>query len=265
MALISLDAEVQSFVDVRRTLTLEEKESEYLGQDTVWYSEDYWYIDNIYRSNYDIKDAQVIVSDGKTDYPFVYQMNQNNYWYSTVAGQYVDTTGSFTPKPNTDYFLTVKAMNGKVLTGSVTTPSLPGIHSESVPDTVYAKKPYSISYDLGGDVYGEIATYLDSSSKKWICGADINSIVRPGSNKWKTPPNDCGEFDWGENTDPGNLIIRLRVMDDQYYEYMYRIKGNDFVDFLTGGGSRGHAIGVEGGIGVFGAIATDKIKRVIVP
>jgi len=262
LALISLDEEEQSFVGVRRTLTLDEKEGEYVRGDTVWQSDGTYSFTQYLISTYPVRDAMVEIIEGTKSYSFTFMSSKSSTEQYDLH-KYYDTTGTFIPKENTLYKLTVTTNKWGTLTGEVVTPSIPKIDSASVPDTIFVKKPYSVTYDLGGDVYGKIATYM-SENPNWVCGTNINAIVQPGSNKWTTPPNDCVD-DRYKNAESGKLTIRLRVMDNQYYEYMYRIKGNDFVDFLTGGGSRGYTIGVKGGIGVFGAIAADKIERIIVP
>ncbi len=250
--LISLDEKVKSFVDVRRTLSLDEKQTQSQGVD--------------FESKFLVKEAVVEISDGINTYTFNFipYKPQDKQPGGVYLDKYYDTTRTFIPQPNTLYTLKVTTEKWGRLTGEVVTPNFPEIVSESVPDTVYTKIPYTVKYRLNGDSFGKITTDV---VRGYFCGAEHQDIIYPGSSEWTTPPVNCSS-DWsrpGGVTDSDTLEITLRTMDAQYYEYIIKESASEFVDLLTGSGGTAKSIGVEGGYGVFGAITADRIFRVIIP
>ena len=153
-AFISLDETIPPFVQVRQTLGLEGS-VEFIGYDTL-YNEDSsdYYIYEVTESRYAVEDADVTISDGVTEYELtlfdedsLYEIEGwwrfNNFW---SGGVYIDSFGLFVPEPNKDYFLTVTASDGRELTGEVTTPPIPEIKLESVPDSIDANTSYTIKF-----------------------------------------------------------------------------------------------------------------------
>ena len=66
-----------------------------------------------------------------------------------------------------------------------------------------------------------------------------------------------------ENGNPDSLSIQPTFMDNNYYKYFVNGEEDKFLNFLMGiSGTTQNAIGVEGGLGVFGSYARD---RVIIP
>ena len=257
--LISLDDTFTSFVDVRRTLSLQEPDRIIVGYDTVDFK-DSTVIYPIYQKADFVKEAKVTISDGVINYSF--HLNDDlNRW----ENYYVDSTGTFKPKADTDYYLTVEAPGLEKLTGVVTTPKFPKIDGSSVPDTVYVKKPYSVKFDLNGDYNGNISTKLKTEFKS-MCGVGHTTYLPPKTSKWTTPPVDCSNLWWDTSEDkPDSLMINLRTLDENFFKYFVKRDGKDFVNFLSGDGMVGHSFGVEGGFGLFGSFASDKIYRGIAP
>ena len=69
-----------------------------------------------------------------------------------------------------------------------------------------------------------------------------------------------------ESDEPDSILIKVRAMDENYYDYFIRYgSGDDFSSFALGQGSSSRSVGIEGGIGVFCAIATDRVYRVFAP
>ena len=69
-----------------------------------------------------------------------------------------------------------------------------------------------------------------------------------------------------ESDEPDSILIEVRAMDENYYDYFIRYgSGDDFSSFALGQGSSSRSVGIEGGIGVFCAIATDRVYRVFAP
>jgi len=262
-ALISLDTTIQSFVRVHKTLGLEEPESAIVRKDTIWYGDgpyDYRLRD-LWESQYLVKDATVTISDGKNDYVFSYVNFEHDYCWDEQA-IYLDTLNQFHPKPNTKYFLDVSTPDGKKLTGEVTTPPIPVIYSEQIPDTVYIRKTFTVTWKPLETIHSLIRT---SSILYWICGSEQRCVMEPGDSSWTSSIVDCHYYE-DESSEPDSLMIELCTLDDNYYEYFIKHAWeDDFVSFLLGGGDAGLTIGVEGGYGVFGAIAADRVYRVVVP
>lgn len=269
-AFISLDETIPTFVQVRQTLGLEGSVYEFIGYDTL-YNEDSsdYYIYEVTESRYAVEDADVTISDGVTEYELtlfdedsLYEIEGwwrfNNFW---SGGVYIDSFGLFVPEPNKDYFLTVTASDGRELTGEVTTPPIPEIKLESVPDSIDANTSYTIEFKPMPDHYGKIITF----SENWICGAEQSGFIEKGDSTWTSSVEDCGGETWGWDQ-PDTLTIELYFMDNNYYEYFIKHGFDDeFVNFFIGAGGSGPAFGVEGGFGTFCAIAMDRVETLIVP
>lgn len=261
-ALVSLDTAVQSFVEVRRTIGLSGPEDRIIGKDTVWYGDgknDY-YIETIWASNFEVRDANVTISDGTGDYIFHPVVNRNTqYDYYDEDSRfkcivYLDTLDLFHPEPNKTYFLTVTTPDGKELTGETVTPIIPDIYEAQIPDTINLKKTFTI-------LWRPMDSYSRLTTDAWLCGGYNQKINEPGDSVWTSTVKYC---DWYyEESDTENMTIELRAMDMNYYEYFIKHSGDDeFVSLLLGGGDSGLAFGVEGGYGVFGSIACDRVCRV---
>ena len=262
-ALISLDTTIQSFVRVRKTLGLEEPERAIVRKDTIWYGDgpyDYRLRD-LWESQYLAKDATVTISDGTNDHVFSYVNFEHDYYWDEQA-IYLDTLNQFHPEPNTKYLLNVSTPDGKQLTGEVTTPPIPSIYSEQIPDTIHIRKTFTVTWKPLETVHSLIRT---SPILYWICGSEQRDVMEPGDSSWTSSIVDCHYYE-NESSEPDSLMIELRTLDDNYYEYFLKHAWEDeFVSFLLGGGNPGLALGVEGGYGVFGAIASNRVYRVVVP
>lgn len=106
---------------------------------------------------------------------------------------------------------------------------------------------------------------MDSNSKlttkAWLCGGYNQKINEPSDSVWTSTVKSCAWY--YEESETENMTIELRSMDDNYYEYFIKHSGDDeFVSLLLGGGDSGLAFGVNGGYGVFGSIACDRVCRV---
>ena len=158
--------------------------------------------------------------------------------------------------------LNVSTPDGKQLTGEVTTPPIPSIYSEQIPDTIHIRKTFTVTWKPLETVHSLIRT---SSILYWICGSEQRCVIEPVDSSWTSSIIDCQRWE-DESSEPDSFMIELRAMDDNYYEYFLKHAWEDeFVSFLLGGGDTGLTIGVEGGYGVFGAIAADRVYRVVVP
>ena len=121
--LISLDPEVDSFVRVYRTTTLSEESEIFVGVDTFVFGEEV-YLDSIYEPAGLIKNAQVSIKANGTSIPFNFVPKQYS-WEWNQKNIYLDTLGTFTPKPGTTYLLNVTVPGYDSVKGELLTPEIP--------------------------------------------------------------------------------------------------------------------------------------------
>jgi hypothetical protein len=258
------------FVIVNQTLRLQDIEKVYLGSDTVYYGQDSsedFYIDDVYKSGYDVLDATVIISHGDTNW--IFYDEPDSIWYSyDNESKYIDTTDTFHPIPGETYNLLVETPDGRSVSGSVTVPLRPNIREESVSDSVSNKAPYSVAFSpVSDNGIFRIKTYLKYENYSY-CGSDQSGIIASEMDTiWTSRVKDCGDW-WGNAEDgPVAFQITLESIEPNYYAYFIENGDEDeFISFILGdGGSTGKSFGIEGGYGLFGAISSDKIERIFVP
>lgn len=293
--LISLDDSLKSFIVVHKTLGTEGSDYEIIGHDTIYYevwqnynedsglfeADTFWYNPPIIitsrESKYVVKDATVIISDDTQDYVFERSPSGNSpseEYYGSIdifsdPAIYFNTDQSFSPQPNTNYDLHIATPDGLELSGSVTTPPIPEINESALDDTLSIKNLFQISWIDNGEytatvTTGSIGTYWESR----ICGMDQSGVVQVGDTTWNsTFQSWCYEYISEPTTESASLDIRLRYLDENYYKYFLASdEGGEFIsNIFVGPGGIGSAFGVEGGYGVFGAIAADWTKRIAVP
>ena len=262
----------------------------------------YWVIDSIYEPAALIKDASVNIMDNQgNNYTFSYvdkitfvdtiyfdttitiygtTINWDTTFYDTIdftINLYVDTTGSFIPQPETDYNLSITAPGYDSITGSLKTPEIPKIDSlsqrGSSVDTVIINEPFDFHWSQTsgmGLVTGEVihSRFLeDSLSGDW-CGGYFDEFVVDLSDVSQSPYGIPAEYcgDDIENQHSSDYFIRLTAMDDNYYNYF--IVGeigeysNALLNYPT---TKGRSVGIEGGFGFFGSIASDGLMLKIKP
>jgi len=267
-ALVSLDTTISSFVHVRQTLNLDDEEMILVDRDTLWYGDspyDYVFEDS-YRSNFLVDSAVVTISDGNKVVRFFPVRTEENYGYiginefvfqKKMSVVYLDTLHQFNPVPGTIYFLEVTAPDGRRVTGSLVTPAIPVLLDESIPDTLHLQKSYTIPFEPLPDNYQILRTITNNYT------GENKVFIEPGSASWKSFPEDASSFD--DDDFDCDMEIRLTAMDDNYYEYFVKKPLDDeFVSFLLGDANSGLSCGIEGGYGLFGAIAVDHVYRIAV-
>ena len=266
---ISSYTTIPSRIIVEKTLGLDEPTSVWVeGTDTVWYGEgpeDYYLCCGYRKSLYGIDSADVIVSDGVTDYHFhpLTNIEEDDWRARRRFNWYYDTTNTFQPQPETTYNLTVTTPDNMVLTGEVTTPSQVEIIDdyEHTPDTLNAGIPFGIHWQ-NYDGHGYVSVNPVDS---WFCGMHFKRYFSAGETQLTTPHENCLD-DLDDYYDPDTVMIEVIGMDENYHNYFVKYSGeDDFVDFILGGGSSGDSFGVQGGLGVFGAITVDRIYRIMKP
>ena len=263
----------------------------------------YWIIDSLYEPAALIKDATVIVSDEAGNmYEFSFLDNVTMVdtiyfdttfiFYGTTIefdttiydtnnlriNFYVDTTGAFNPQPNTYYELTINAPGFDPVSGALTTPHLSSLDSlvqqgNSV-DTVMVNDPFDIFWTsqpgVKGLLTGEVISgnwWEDSLSSNRDCGYFDPFIIDfsdTDQNPIRVYPWICNET--LETFPVRDYFIRLTSMDENYHEYFIVGESGEYSNALLNyPTTKGRAIGIEGGFGFFGAIASDGLMLKISP
>ena len=154
------------------------------------------------------------------------------------------------------YTLNVNAQDGKSLIGSLHTPPKPELFM--YPDSIYPDSLFNISWNSPENSMVQIEV------ESWDypgCYIYKSEYFENGETEWTTKIFSCYDNEGGYYSDnPDSLTIQLSFIDINYYDYFIRYEEAEFLNFLMGtSGSTQYAFGVEGGIGVFGSYATDKI------
>ena len=266
--LISLDPEVESFVRVYRTTNLAEESEIFIGIDTIRFSdpknnnEDTWWIDSLFEPAAIIKDAQVSIKANGTSIPFNFVPKQYSWEYEKNV--YLDTLGTFTPQPGTTYLLDVTVPGYDSVKGELLTPEIPVLIDSLIQDTISIKRSYNIVWQQLNGGKG----YLSGRSREWKgafeCDPDFDRVVDLQKGTYTVPVRIC-EQRQGEPAEPELFTIRLMTMDENYYEYFIKGEEDKYSNFLLGSGTTaGQSVGIEGALGVFGAVASSKVQRVII-
>ena len=315
MGMINLDPGNPSFIGLYRTTNLDELSQIFVGLDTVGYYEydekeegsdedGFWIIDSIYEPAALIKNAEVIISDDQENtwqFAFVenfvtvdtvyvdttfsmygYTFNWDTTFYDTNEIRinfYLDTTGTFNPQPNTNYFLSINANGYDTVTGTMRTPAYPTMIDSSMLDTIKSSSPYDIRWEPDNNEWGYLTTelilassfdeqsLLDSSfyiRRDW-CDIQYETSIDFIEGGATIDPHYCDNPEFN-NLNPELYLIRLTAMDDNYYNYFIEGELEEYSNMLLDNSStKGRSVGIEGGFGFFGSIASDYKIRVIIP
>ena len=261
--LISLDPEVDSFVRVYRTTTLSEESEIFVRVDTLVFGDGSVYLDSIYEPAGVIKNAQVSIKANGTSIPFYFVPNRHYYDSQSV---YLDTLGTFTPQPGTTYLLDVTVPGYDSVKGQLLTPEIPVLIDSLIQDTVSTKRTYKIVWQQLNGGKGYLSGRLEgwSIAFEFECNPDFDRVVDLQEGTYTVPVRICEQ----RQTEPGEpepFIIRLMTMDENYYEYFIRGEEGGYNNFLLNSGTTaGRSVGIEGGLGVFGSVASVKVQRVII-
>ena len=311
--LINLDSGHTSFIGLYRTTDLDEVSQVLVGVDTLYYyeyekdegedgEEGFWVIDSIYEPAALIKDAVVLVSDNQgnsyefsfidkvtfidtiyfdttfTFYGYTFDWDTTIYDTNTFRiNFYGDTTGTFTPQPETNYQLSITAPGFDPVSGSLTTPMIPTIDSlvqrGHASDTIIASEPFDIYWNLqesgkgmitGEVIFNEVGP--DTTRYEWCGGFFQNAVDLADSSRypWTIPGDFCDETD--EEYTPQDYFVRLTAMDENYYEYFITGEMGEYSNMLLNyPTTKGRSVGIEGGFGFFGSIVSDGVLRTIIP
>ena len=258
----------------------------------------YWILDSLFEPAALIKDASVLISDdnGNThefsyiDYISIIDTvyfdttviiyGTTIEWDTTIydtnnlrVNLYVDTSGSFHPEPFTNYNLNIVAPGYDPVSGSLTTPNFPSLDSlvqlGKNADTVIINEPFNIHWtsmqEGRGMVTGEVILgnwWDDSLSNDW-CGGYFDPFIIDladnGLNPYTVYPWICSEST-SQEADTRDYLIRLTAMDENYHEYFIVGEAGEYSNALLNyPTTKGRSVGIEGGFGFFGSIASDRM------
>ena len=257
----------------------------------------YWVVDSIYQPAALIKDASVsLIDDQGNSYEFSYidkitfidtiyfdttftfygtTINWDTTIYDTNnihINFYVDTTGTFIPQPEKNYNLSISAAGYDAVSGSLTTPAYPVLDSLSMQgrsvDTVIVNEPFDIHWTqtMGmAMVTGEVVFgnwWEDTSITNW-CGGYFDPFIIDLEDDSENSRSIFSEFceQALEEVETKDYLIRLTAMDDNYYEYFVTGEMGEYSNALLNyPTTKGRSIGIEGGFGFFGSIASDNLR-----
>jgi hypothetical protein len=273
---ISLDPEIPSFVYVTRTLTLQDSSQKVFNRDTIWYSENEYWLYETYRSNFLVTDADVTISDGNQQYRFspvrlsydshwiddstyIYDSPEIPLWFNgSESYVYLDTSGAFQPQPGSEYSITVQTDAYPQLTGTVFTPDIPLIFNwESLPDTLKTGTGYTLRWKaMNPGQYG----VLQYQSGNW--GDNIRRFIEAGDSLITFIP-ELGESNYepGEDEKYNTFTLTLRFMERNYYDFFVKGQDDEVFSFLLGASNKQLAYGVEGGNGAFTAFSQITLRK----
>ena len=260
--LISLDPEVDSFVRVYRTTNLSEESEIFVGVDTFIFGGGSVYLDSIYEPAGLIKNAQVSIKANGTSIPFIFVPKQ--YSWEREKNIYLDTLGTFTPQPGTTYLLDVTVPGYDSVKGELLTPGIPVLIDSLIQDTISIKRSYNIVWEQLNGGKGYLSGRLRGWKRAFECDPEFDRVVDLQKGTYTVPVRICGGRQ-GEPGEPELFTIRLMTMDENYYEYFIKGEEGKYSNFLLGSGTTaGQSVGIEGALGVFGAVASSKVQRVII-
>ncbi len=290
LAILSPDEGGVVEVQVMRTLPLEGPDGEYGDPDTVCYysehdSTTYCYETRPWISYYKVTDATVTLSDGATDYPFVYDSTQEanggpGMWPTAQARGYVPVDTTFVPLGSATYMLEVEALDSLV-SGSCTIPPPLEIKvgQDYLPDTLRSGELFTVAWNPVTDYVQVIIESVEEQPfRTKYCFVWEEAIVRHDSSITFLIVPECWEevdpFDpdmeadtLDPNVDYVEVEIVVTAMDERYYNYFYG--GDIHQDYeelmfiFLGEGDTGRSQGIEGGLGVFASFRSSSVRRFI--
>ena len=262
--------------------------------------EGFWMIDSIYEPAALINDASVFISDDQgNSYEFTF-VEKITYvdtiyfdttitiygytfdWDTTIYDTnnfrinfYLDTTGTFNPEPGLNYQLNITAPGYDPVTGSLTTPFIPKIDSlvqrDGITDTIIAREPFDIHWDIqesgNGLITGEVLfddeDGYDPARDDW-CGGFFENSINLSDSSYTVYGDYCEILP--DTIEPKEYFIRLTTMDNNYHEYFIEGELGEYSNMLLNyPTTKGRSVGIEGGFGFFGAIASHGIRKTIIP
>ena len=189
--LISLDPEVDSFVRVYRTTTLSEESEIFVRVDTLVFGDGSVYLDSIYEPAGVIKNAQVSIKANGTSIPFNFVPKQYS-WEWNQKNIYLDTLGTFTPKPGTTYLLDVTVPGYDSVKGELLTPEIPVLIDSLIQDTISIKRSYNIVWQQLNGGKGYLSGRLRGWKRAFECDPDFDRVVDLQKGTYTVPVSGMG-------------------------------------------------------------------------
>ena len=116
---------------------------------------------------------------------------------------------------------------------------------------------------LTGEVLFNDESGYDSTRNDW-CGGFFENSINLSDSLYTVFGDYCETSP--DTIDPKEYFIRLTTMDNNYYEYFIEGEIGEYSNMLLNyPTTKGRSVGIEGGFGFFGAIASDGIKKIIIP
>ncbi|MBH10947.1 MAG: hypothetical protein CMG74_11480 [Candidatus Marinimicrobia bacterium] len=273
LGIISSDSLVTSFVQVHRTLDLEE------AQDTLVRDTVNGLINIYYASRFVVRNAEVIVYRDDKEYQFDYSNIYMEDRYEISMGAYFYNGDDLNPQPGEVYTLSVTTPSGHYVTGQTIIPPRSNLHKEVLPDTFQINQDLQINWDplVNHNQLINVGNYLSLINdfyyygyyyERGVCGINQERLISPGENNWTyhrefCDENNFSEQDWGEDW----LLLQLMSMDQNYYDFFikYSQEDQEYSNLFIGQGGSGRNYGVEGGIGIFGSVIFDRTFIRLVP
>jgi hypothetical protein len=265
LGIISPDSLVTSFVQVHRSLNLEEAQDT-LVRDTV---DGYIYIR--YASRFVVRNAEVIIRLGEKEYQFDYRSFSIEDNDAISQGAYFYNGDDLNPQPGETYTLSVSTPSGQSATGETIIPPLAQIHKELLPDTFQVNQDLEINWGSLDDHnqlinignYLSIFNYYYNYGYYYIggpCGIAQEKLISPGDDSWIYHREFCDENTSDQDWDDDWLLLQLMSMDQNYYDFFIKFSQQDqeYSNLFIGQGGSGRNYGIEGGIGVFGSVTFDR-------
>ena len=265
LGIISTDSLVTSFVQVHRSLDLEEAQDT-LVRDTVGSL-----IDIYYASRFVVRNAEVIVTMGEKEYQFDYRNIDMEDKDTISLGAYFYNGDDLNPQPGEIYTLSVMTPSGEHATGKTIIPPRALIHKELLPDTFQVNQDLDINWVplANHNQLINVGNYLSLINyfyyygyyyEPGACGIIQEKLISPGESNWTYHRDFCdgnpSDQDWDEDW----LLLQLMSMDQNYYDFFikYSQQDQEYSNLFIGQGGSGRNYGIEDGIGVFGSITFDR-------
>ena len=177
---------------------------------------------------------------------------------------YIYNGNDLNPQPGETWTLHVSAPGGFEATGQTIIPPTPKLFTENLPDTFQVFREMEMSWLTMNDNYQLINSAHLGPWDSYLCGINQEHIISPEESSATFRREWCdSEFDdpsWNNYL----LFFSLMSMDENYFNYFIKYSDSEFTSSFGSGGS-GRSFGVNGGIGVFGSVATDRHSMIMIP
>jgi len=196
-----------------------------------------------------------------------------NFLWEESRRAYFSSLSEFVPDPLAEYKLHIAAPGFPSVTGQLTTPPIPRFLQSAHEETLFVDSELIFKWESEGDSKGRLLGRMSYPGLDFQ--KESEQTERIDRDCWAlNEPVDLGNLelkveDWrgdicAELPVPQNYVVTLVAMDANYHEYFVRGEQKDYENlFLSDGTTGGWGVGIDGGYGVFGAIISDQMERLI--